>query len=62
MAYLIDIQRQCDKCKASRATKRLFNTRNAPCGDYCSKCAPRALKELQRREQPVVERPRIEQG
>lgn len=51
MAYLKDLDRVCDELGcARRATKALYSTRNAEMGRYCAKCAARALRRLQGRE------------
>lgn len=51
MAYLRDIAHECDRSGCTRkATKRLYNARNAPCGDYCTTHARTALTDAMRRE------------
>jgi len=45
MAYIKDIERPCSDC-FKRATKELFNIRNASYGYFCGMHANRRLKML----------------
>lgn len=48
MAYLKDIVHECGEYGCtSRATKQVFNYRNAPMGEYCNRHVQRALKRQQ---------------
>lgn len=50
MAYLKDLPHfRCYRCQ-TKATVTLFNHRNAPMAEYCSRCGNKALGELQREE------------
>lgn len=45
--YLLPIHiEECAKC-GRKATVRLFNSKNAPCGSYCDRCGKAELKELE---------------
>lgn len=50
MAYLVDIEARCSKCKTARATCELFNRRNGSCGKYCRPCGKKELKKQQEEE------------
>lgn len=42
--------RPLPRCKCGKpATEELFNAVNAPSGRFCDRCAPKALKEFERR-------------
>lgn len=44
-AHLKDLpQHKCQSC-GKKATKELYNTKNAPLGRYCARCGQRALRE-----------------
>jgi hypothetical protein len=52
MAHLIDVRVRCDGCGRRDATHALYNSRNAPVGNYCARCKDRALEEIRKKEQP----------
>lgn len=46
-AYLLEIPVEtCATC-GRKATVRLYNGRNAPCGTYCGPCGKAALKKME---------------
>jgi hypothetical protein len=50
MAYLKEIPKpKCRNCHVV-AKVVLVNARNSPCGEFCTRCARTALKDMERRE------------
>ena len=45
MAYALEINRPRCSCGAP-ATVRVFNNRNAPCGEFCRRCGAAAVKRM----------------
>ena len=55
MAYMTDIVWKCNSAGCtSRATVRVFNTFNSPCGEYCRKHGAKRVADLTRAEPAMV--------